>query len=130
MTSAVGPDGPFSRDVVASVATEYGLSPERLTSLIERHQRSMHDLPGVAELVYEWRKHFDGAVLDRTDATYYLSVPEAVWAEFGESLDASDDETAALVAVHRLVVSRRGDAPDGPRDGHAFVVVDRRARDE
>lgn len=121
---------PFSDDVVAAVADERGVEADDLGALVARHQQSVRSLPGVDELVYEWRKQFDGAVLERTEAAYYLSVPDWVWDEFGESLDASADATDALAAVHRRTVVRRDGVPDDPGSNRTFVVLDRCERVE
>lgn len=128
MSAPTEPGTPFADDVVAAVADEHDLDAAALASLADRHQRSVRSLPGVDELVYEWRKNFDGAVLDRTEVTYYLSVPEWVWGEFGESLDLSADATDALAAVHRRTVEGRDDLPDEPGPDRTFVVLDRRDR--
>lgn len=126
MPSSTGPGGPFPDGVVASVSSEHGVSADELAALIDRHQRSVRELPGVEELVYEWRKHFDGVVLDRTTETYYLSVPARVWDEFGDALDASPDLTDALVAAHREALGRRAGLPETPAADRSFVVLDRR----
>lgn len=130
MSPPAEPESPFSDDVVAAVADEREVDADDLGALVERHQRSVRSLSGVDELVYEWRKNFDGAVLDRTEATYYLSVPERVWGEFGESLDLSADATDALAAVHRRTIEGRDDLPDEPGPDRTFVVLDRREHDE
>lgn len=126
MPAPAEPGSPFSDDVVAAVADERGVEADDLGALVDRHQRSVRSLPGVDELVYEWRKQFDGAVLERTQAAYYLSVPDWVWSEFGESLDASADATDALAAVHSRTVERRDGLPDDPGENRTFVVLDRR----
>lgn len=116
---------PFDESVVASVAADCDASADELASLVDRHQRSVADLPGVENLVYEWRKAHDGAVLERTPTAYYCSVPERVWDEFAGAMDLSAAERDALVAAHREQVRRRPDCPDDPGPGRTVVVLRR-----
>ncbi|MFB6308242.1 MAG: hypothetical protein ABEH35_02840 [Haloarculaceae archaeon] len=114
----------FDRTVLAAVATEHGIGEERLRELVEDHQAGIEELPGVENLVYEWRKQFDGTVVEQTDSTYYLAVPDWVWNEFGDRLDLGEDELAALATVHERQVQARTDA-DGPDDGETYLLLER-----
>ncbi|WP_224449995.1 hypothetical protein [Haloprofundus salilacus] len=91
----------FDADLVSSVAADHETTPERLSELVARHQRSVRDLPGVDDIVYEWRKAFaENPVVERQTERYLLSVPSHVWPEFASALSLSDTELAALQAVH------------------------------
>lgn len=112
----------FDDDVVASVASDRDLSVERLRELLRRQQESVRSLPGVDDLVYEYRKAFARQPLaERHPDAYFLLVPARVWPEFASALSLSDPELAAVRAVHdrqfRAVV---GDH-DGDRDALVFT---------
>lgn len=74
---------------------------QTLRDLVRKQQEVVRSLPGVDDIVYEWRKAFatDPLVECRPDA-YYLSVPGHVWPEFASSLSASSEELNAVRAVH------------------------------
>ncbi|WP_224269281.1 hypothetical protein [Haloprofundus salinisoli] len=102
----------FDADVVAGVAADRGTTAEELSELLARHQQSVRDLPGVDDIVYEWRKAFaDNPVVERRDDRYLLSVPSHVWPEFASALSLSEEELAALRAVHAEQL--RADVGDG-----------------
>lgn len=91
----------FDDAVFAAVARDRDRLPADLRDLAVRHQRSVRDLPGVDDLVYEYRKAFArGPVADRRAEAYYLLVPDHVWPEFGAALSVSDADLAALRALH------------------------------
>jgi len=119
----------FTEEVIAAVAADHGVDLDRLTELVRRHQSNVRDLPGVDDIVYEWRNQFHlDPMLARTDDAYYLALPAHVWDEFADDLDVVDDERAALVAVHDQ--QARADAEtagfDASRlDGDAAVVLTR-----
>jgi len=119
----------FADDVIAAVAADHGVDRDRLTDLVRSHQSNVRDLPGVDDLVYEWRNQFHlDPMLARTDDAYYLALPAHVWDEFGDDLGVDDDERAALIAVHDR--QARTDAKtagfDASRlDGDAAVVLTR-----
>lgn len=107
----------FDDDVVAAVAAERDLSAASLSELIERHQRLVRELPGVEDVVYEWRKTLpDDPLVERREAAYYLAVAPAVWAEYGEALDADAADLDALRAVHDRQLRSAGDPPEGDRE--------------
>ncbi|PSP83220.1 hypothetical protein BRC83_07560 [Halobacteriales archaeon QS_1_68_17] len=122
MSEQRDPLAAFDAGLTRSVADDAGLSPDRLRELVGRHQQSVRDNPGVDDIVYEWRNYFHrDPVLERTDAAYYLQVRDHVWDEFAESLDLTDDERAALVAVHRKQV-RAGTAVEPAGDDPLLVL--------
>jgi hypothetical protein len=126
-----GPDAPdplaaFDPDLVSSVAAETGTDPDALWSLLRRHQESVRELPGVADLVYEWRRVFDDALVVRTDRVFCCAVHPVVWSEFADALGVGDEEREALELVHDRQarrIARPGDTHDSPFDGRAAVVL-------
>lgn len=91
----------FDQSVIDAVADDHGVSAERLTDLVATHQRNVRDLPGVEDIVYEWRNYFHlDPMVARTEAAYYLALPDHVWEEFVEDLALEDGERAALLALH------------------------------
>ena len=130
MTSPDAPDplAAFDPDLVSSVAAETGTDPDVLRSLLRRHQESVRELPGVADLVYEWRRVFDDAVVVRTDELFCCAVRPVVWTEFADALGLGTDEREALALVHdrqaRRTAGREG-AEDSTFDDRAAVVLAR-----
>lgn len=129
MTDSRDPVAPFDPSVVAAVADEAGLDASSLHDLVRRHQAGVRELPGVDDLVYEWRRGlpFD-PVVARTDAAYYLVVPETVWAEFDDHLALGSGEREALREVHdRQTRARAADLErvEGVPDGTAPMVLTR-----
>jgi hypothetical protein len=108
---------PFEDQVVIAVAEEYDVSPERLRELVRRQQELVRRLPGVDDIVYEWRKGFpNDPVVERRPDAYYLSVAETVWPEFVEALSLDDREATLLQAVHRRQLAATvGGYPTGER---------------
>lgn len=118
----------FDPDLVSSVAGETGGDVDALWSLLRRHQESMRDLPGVADLVYEWRRVFDDAVVVRTERLFCCAVRPVVWSEFADALGLDDEERERLVAVHGRQArrtARREGADERAFDGRAAVVLTR-----
>jgi len=102
---------PFNLDVIRSVAEENDIELSVVQEALMDHQQTMRDTPGVADLVYEWRKQYDDPVLRRTESTFVVAVPPAVWEEYGEYLDLSDALLAAVTAVHQEQSVRSPDIP-------------------
>ncbi|MFC7195270.1 hypothetical protein ACFQL4_12360 [Halosimplex aquaticum] len=48
----------FDEAVLAEAADEHGVSADRLADLVRTHQSNVRDLPGVEDIVYEWRNYF------------------------------------------------------------------------
>jgi len=107
----------FDTDVLSAVAAENGLDEGALESLVRRHQEGVRDLPGVEDIVYEWRSQFHRDPLrDRTPERYVLVLRDHVWAEFSDSLGLSATELDALRAVHERqakTVLDEGSVSDG-----------------
>jgi len=101
----------FDPDLFDEVAADHGVDPDRLRELARRHQSNVRDLPGVEDIVYEWRSQFHwDPLLTQTTAAYYLALPDHVWDEFADDLGVTDAERSALVALHDGQIRR--DAPD------------------
>jgi hypothetical protein len=117
----------FDDDLLASVAEQRDIDLDRLTALVRTHQSNVRELPGVDDIVYEWRNQFHlDPLLARTGAAYYLALPGHVWDEFADSLDVTDAERDALVALHDR--QTRQDATEvgadvGRLDGDEAVVL-------
>jgi hypothetical protein len=89
----------FDSGGIEAVARDRGLAPEAVRDLIRDHQLAVRRLPGVDDLVYEWRRTFpQDPLVDRRADAYYLALPRHVWPEFGTGL--SDGELRALRAAH------------------------------
>jgi len=108
----------FDADLLSAVAEETGGDPDALRSLVRRHQESVRELPGVADLVYEWRRVFDDAVVVRTDSAFCCAVRPVVWSEFADALGIDDEERDRLALVHDRQARRTADAAGA--DGSAF----------
>jgi hypothetical protein len=117
------PLAPFDEDAFAAVEREHGVAAATLRDLVRRHQRLVRDLPGVDDVVYEWRRFLpNDPVVERRPDAYYLSVAETVWPEYVAALSLDEREAAALRAVHR----RQFDASVGGRpagDRGAMVLT-------
>ncbi|WP_058995846.1 hypothetical protein [Haloarcula sp. CBA1127] len=114
---------PFDDDVVRGVAGTNSVDEEQLRDALADHQRTMRENPGVENLVYEWRKRFDDAVLHRTPATFFMAVRETVWEEYGTHLGLDDYLLAAVVAVHQEQVLRETAVDSSAIDEDAVALV-------
>lgn len=137
MNANPDPLAAFDEDVIGAVAAETGVEDVRLRDLLRRHQELVRDLPGVDDLVYEWRKGFpvDPLVERRTDA-YYLRLDRPVWPEFAEALGMDERELRAVRTAHARQLAAAVDTPetddldgdargDGIDGGDDFVVLTR-----
>jgi len=118
----------FDGDLLSAVAEETGGGRDALRSLVRRHQESVRELPGVADLVYEWRRVFDDAVVVRTDAVFCCAVRPVVWSEFADALGIDGDERERLALVHDRQARRTADTEgvdDSAFDDRAAVVLTR-----
>lgn len=101
MSSPRKPLAPFDDEVFASVAAETGVDESRLRDLARRHQEGVRDLPGVDDIVYEWRNQFhQDPLLHRKADIYVLALRAHVWEELGDQLDATETELTALRTLH------------------------------
>jgi hypothetical protein len=91
----------FDDDVIATVAEQSVIDADRLRTISEAHQSAVRDLPGVDDIVYEWRNQFHlDPLVSRTEAVYVLAVREHVWQEFADNHGLTDAERDALVRLH------------------------------
>jgi hypothetical protein len=135
VTDTNGPDPrdplvPFDDDIIAAVADRTDADPDRLRTLLRRHQESARDLPGIDNLVYEWRKYLPyDPVVARTDEAFHCVVLPEVWADFADALDIDDADFERLLAVHdrqaRRAAEDRGESTE-PFDGATPMLLTRR----
>lgn len=124
---------PFDEGVVETVASEAEVDSDHLRTLLQRHQEHARSMPGVDDLVYEWRRFLRyEPLVERRDEAYYLVLEPSVWAEFAAQLSISNDELSLLRRVHdrqaRLAIDG-GNGHDSenetPFDGGAAMVLTR-----
>ncbi|MFB6232873.1 MAG: hypothetical protein ABEH61_01305 [Haloarculaceae archaeon] len=125
MTADRQPLAAFDDETFARVADRTDVAADRLRALTRRHQEGVRELPGVDDIVYEWRNHFHlDPLVHRTEAVYALALPAHVWEEFSDRLDLSPSERDALERVHDR--QARALAPSEDRfDGDAALVLTR-----
>ncbi|MDG5778127.1 hypothetical protein VB773_11535 [Haloarculaceae archaeon H-GB2-1] len=130
MTSPRDLLAPFDDDLVAEVSTEVGCTEADLRDGLREQQALARSLPGVDNLVYEWRRHFDpDPLVARRDDAYYLVVPTTVWSEFRPHLYGSAPVLDGVEEVHRRqlrrVLEREGGGGNAGRldDGAAVVLT-------
>jgi len=119
----------FDEATLADAAADHGVTTERLTDIVRTHQSNVRELPGVEDIVYEWRNYFhQDPLVGRTEGAYYLALPDHVWAEFTDDLGLYETERAALLAAHdaqaRAAPSEAG-VETGRLDGDAALVLTR-----
>jgi hypothetical protein len=123
------PLAPFEDAVFEAVAERTGADPASLRALVRRHQESARDLPGVDDLVYEWRKFLPyDPVVARTDDAFHCVVLPEVWDDLADALDLDDGERERLLAVHDEQARRAAAARDESTDvfdGATPVVLTR-----
>jgi hypothetical protein len=91
----------FEDEVLAAVAAEHDFDADALAALVERHQERVRDLPGVEDVVYEWRSQFhEDPLVHRSEAVYVLAHRPHVWDEYVEAMELSETESRTLRAVH------------------------------
>jgi hypothetical protein len=108
----------FDEPVIAAVAREFDADVDAVSDLVRRHQALVRRLPGVDDVVYEWRTGFPtNPVVERRTGAYYLSVPATVWAEYVAALSLSEREATLLRAAHRRQLDATvGGRPTGDRE--------------
>ena len=107
---------PFDEAVIEAVAADHDLDPATLRALLERHQQQMRDLPGVENLVYEWRKTLPrDPLVERREDVYLLVVDPNVWPQFADALEFDADALAAVRAVHAEQLPAESTSQDDER---------------
>lgn len=98
MTDALAP---FDQDRLREVAADRGVAVEMLETLVKRHHAHADSMPGVDELVFEWRRFLSyEPLVARTDDAYHLAVEESIWHEFGAQMGLDGETVDALMALH------------------------------
>ncbi|WP_435062771.1 hypothetical protein [Halobaculum sp. EA56] len=110
---------------VADAAATADVDEPALRGTLAGMQADVRSYPGVADLVFEYRRAFEYDPLVRRDGrTYYLLVPPRVWSEFAATLDASAAVLAAAKAVHdRAFTAATELAPEERGDWEPLVFV-------
>ena len=120
----------FDQDDVRVAAEAFDVDRDLVTDVLARHQHAVENLPGVENIVYEWRKQYEDPLLARTETAYYLRVPRTVWDEFGDAIEIEGDTLSALIEVHRRTVAGECDVPAEPPSSVSYVALDRTTGDE
>lgn len=127
MTGSRDPLAAFDEELLAAVAAERDVTLAELREFVRRHQQRARELPGVEELVYDWRSRWPyDPVVVRTDAAYYLADRASVWPEFGDQMALDEAERAHVEAVHdRQVrqVAAEHDLVDAFADAAPMLLV-------
>jgi hypothetical protein len=106
---------PFDPALVARVAAEHGFDAGVLAALVRRHHEYAARVPGIDELVFEWRRTFAyDPLVARTDDAYYLVVDSNIWTEFATQMRLDDNEIAALRALHNRQARRHAAGREEP----------------
>lgn len=119
----------FDEHVLTAVTEETALDGTQLRDALRRHQEHARSLPGVDDLVYEWRRFLPyDPLVHRETRAYYLVFQPSVWSEFGEQLAFSDATLAAVRAVHDRQLRRvfaTLDVDESVLEGGAAMVLTR-----
>ncbi|MFC6786155.1 hypothetical protein ACFQFH_09725 [Halobaculum halobium] len=92
--------GPLASHV-ADAAAAAGVDESAVREAVATMQADVRAYPGVADLVFEYRRAFEyDPLVRRHGRTYFLLVPPHVWREFAATLDSSAADLAAARAVH------------------------------
>jgi hypothetical protein len=117
-----GLEDPFDDGLVADVAADAGLAPERLRDLLAAHQRAVRRYTTPEAWVYEVRRAArSDPLVDRRPEAFYLLVSSAVWAGFRGPLSASASDLEAIRAAHEAAFAARVGRVSDVR--HPVVVV-------
>ncbi|UIO99284.1 hypothetical protein Hbl1158_12190 [Halobaculum sp. CBA1158] len=110
---------------VDEAAADAGVDPAALREALARMQSDVRAYPGVADLVFEYRRAFDYDPLVRREGrVYHLLVPPRVWREFAARLDASAAVLAAARATHDRAFTDAADlVPEERGDWEPLVFV-------
>jgi len=114
----------FDDETFEEVTAETELDAADLRTLARRHQEGVRELPGVDNIVYEWRNHFHmDPLVHRTDAVYVLALADHVWEEFADRLDLSSTERDALKTLHDRQARALATSTDRFESDDAFVLT-------
>lgn len=116
----------FDDDVVSRTAEETGVDADHLREVARNHQQTVRDLPGVEDIVYEWRRMLPkNPLLERRTEAYYLAVDATVWGEYGDALSLSAADFDALRTLHENQLVATLGAEAVPDDGRLPLVLTR-----
>lgn len=116
----------FEDDVVSETVEETGVDPDRLRGVARSHQLTVRDLPGVEDIVYEWRRSLPkNPLVERRPEAYYLAVDATIWGEYGDALSLSSDDFDALRTLHENQLAATLGADAVPDDGRLPLVLTR-----
>ena len=117
MANTRDPLAAFDDDLFETVTATTGIEASTLREIARDHQKGVRELPGVDDIVYEWRNQFhQDPLLHRDSDVYVLALRSHVWTEFGDRLDVDEPTLDALRALHdeqaRRLVSDTGRLAD------------------
>jgi hypothetical protein len=117
MANTRDPLAAFDDDLFETVSANTGLEEETLREIARDHQEGVRELPGVDDIVYEWRNQFhQDPLLHRDSDVYVLALQTHVWTEFGDRLGLEETTLDTLRALHdeqaRELVSATGRLAD------------------
>jgi hypothetical protein len=124
MTDARDPLDAFADAAIDTVAASTGIEADRLREIAREHQEGVRDLPGVDDIVYEWRNQFHlDPLLHRESDVYVLALQDHVWTEFGDRMDLGAGELDALRTLHDEQARRLVSGSDRLTDDEAVVLT-------
>ncbi|MDZ7746008.1 MAG: hypothetical protein U5K28_05670 [Halobacteriales archaeon] len=104
------PLAPFDDDLIERVADETGIDAATLRERLVDHHDHAATVPGIDELVMEWRRFLPyEPLIERTADAYLLAVESSIWTEFGTQLSLSETELLAIQSVHDAQARRVAD---------------------
>jgi hypothetical protein len=115
----------FDGSHAEAVARDHDVDAASLVETLGAHQESVERLPGVENIVYEWRKGYEDPLIARMESAYYLVVPRTVWTEFAAALDLEAQMRDAAIETHRRAVATACDVASSPPEGQAYLALDR-----
>lgn len=117
------PTAPFTALDLSDIAATHGLTADTLADALDRVQSSVREYPGVADIVFEYRRAFTvDPLVVRHDDTYYLLVPPRVWPEYATAANLSDTERAACRETHERAF-RAIDSDTDAADWDPLVLI-------
>jgi hypothetical protein len=124
MADSRSPLAVFDDRVFEDVADETGIPSPQLSQFARRHQTGIRELPGVDNIVYEWRNYFHmDPLVVRTEAAYVLAVESHVWDEFADRLELSGTELDSLKTIHDRQARTLAPNPDRFESADAIVLT-------
>ena len=119
------PLAPFDDERIERTAESFGIDAPRLRACLTEHHDHAAAVPGIDELVMEWRRFLPyDPLVARTDDAYLLAVEPSIWTEFGQQLSLSESELQAVKSVHDAR-ARRAVTDEKRFDGYDGMVLAR-----